>query len=52
MEYYLIEQQDCCKLAHRYLITESDSAFTTDSTNDWVGEFEEDTASCQAFFLC
>jgi hypothetical protein len=39
MEYYLIEQRDCCKLAHRYLIAESNPSFTLEGTEDWIGEF-------------
>ena len=52
MEYYLIEQRDYCKLANRYLIAESNPGFVVAGTEDWIGEFEEETTCCQAFFLC
>jgi hypothetical protein len=41
MEYFLIEQRDCCKTSNHYLITESQASFIQDATSDWVGEFEE-----------
>lgn len=39
MEYYIIEQRDRCKLANRYLISESDPSFKSEETKEWIGEF-------------